>query len=331
MTQAYLLQSIFKQSGIAHISLADTEDVIRLYPYFAIGHLIRVQKLKLEGEELSAAELKKAKLFVPHNFLLHQLLVSLPQKVSPNPDPITATVPPLTGESAVAADADSTPSSETTIQANPLPFVSIQHKPVPEISVEQAANALLPQEEGVTSPSPGATGAPGPLPDAPEQENQSKGPGPGGDAATTALPAAEPVLDYLQPLITEDYFAYKRIKEPQTTDQLTEEGKAEMRSFTDWLRSLKKNFAQSAQPGNKNRLNDIYVSEEEAVMSERVEKMALESISAHEEVVTEAMAEVRIKQGQYNKARDIYEKLSLLNPEKSPYFAQKIEELKNRE
>jgi hypothetical protein len=45
-------------------------------------------------------------------------------------------------------------------------------------------------------------------------------------------------------------------------------------------------------------------------------------------VVTEAMAEVWLKQGNNGKALDIYNKLSLLNPSKKAYFAAKIENLK---
>ena len=40
------------------------------------------------------------------------------------------------------------------------------------------------------------------------------------------------------------------------------------------------------------------------------------------------MAEVYIQQGKKEKARDIYQKLSLLNPAKSTYFAAKLENLK---
>ena len=45
-------------------------------------------------------------------------------------------------------------------------------------------------------------------------------------------------------------------------------------------------------------------------------------------VLTESMAEVFIQQGKINKAIDIYQKLSLQNPSKSPFFADKIESLK---
>ena len=46
------------------------------------------------------------------------------------------------------------------------------------------------------------------------------------------------------------------------------------------------------------------------------------------EVMTETMAEVFLQQGKKSKAKEIYVKLSLLNPHKSAYFAAKLENLK---
>ena len=45
-------------------------------------------------------------------------------------------------------------------------------------------------------------------------------------------------------------------------------------------------------------------------------------------LVTESFAKILCKQGKYTKAIEIYEKLSLKNPEKTAYFAAKISELK---
>ena len=46
------------------------------------------------------------------------------------------------------------------------------------------------------------------------------------------------------------------------------------------------------------------------------------------EIITESMAEVFARQGKTAKAAELYQKLSLLNPLKSAYFAAKIEQLK---
>jgi hypothetical protein len=44
--------------------------------------------------------------------------------------------------------------------------------------------------------------------------------------------------------------------------------------------------------------------------------------------LTETMAEVLAKQGQIDKAIQLYIKLSFSNPEKTAYFADKIQQLK---
>jgi hypothetical protein len=66
-----------------------------------------------------------------------------------------------------------------------------------------------------------------------------------------------------------------------------------------------------------------------AVSEKNIEQLAQHSL-AEKEVVTEAMAAVWEKQGNITKAIAIYDKLSLLEPSKSLYFAAKIEELKKK-
>ncbi|HWC52259.1 MAG TPA: hypothetical protein VG676_01650, partial [Chitinophagaceae bacterium] len=62
-------------------------------------------------------------------------------------------------------------------------------------------------------------------------------------------------------------------------------------------------------------------------LEKKVEQLAAHSIEDRN-VVTEAMAKVWEKQGNAAKAIEIYNKLGLLNPSKSSYFAAKIEQLK---
>jgi hypothetical protein len=162
-------------------------------------------------------------------------------------------------------------------------------------------------------------------------------------AATTAAPAeadaikifplnantteAETSLTF-QPLYTDDYFAYKRLKEPQQAEQLSEKGAAEMKSFTSWLRDLKDTFAEKAATKQwyQQQLHRSYEDADPEV-SEAVEKMAMSSITMNDDIVSETLAEVWARQHQYPAAIHIYQKLSLLNPNKSAYFAQKIREL----
>jgi len=55
--------------------------------------------------------------------------------------------------------------------------------------------------------------------------------------------------------------------------------------------------------------------------------MAVNSITSEEDLISESLADVYVKQQKYGKAIDMYLKLSLRNPEKNAYFAHKIEEI----
>lgn len=114
-----------------------------------------------------------------------------------------------------------------------------------------------------------------------------------------------------EPLHTTDYFASQGIK---LSEEMLSQDKLgrQMKSFTAWLKTMKK------LPGATDQVPvDISV------------KAIAENSNREEEVYTESMAEVYIDQEKFAKARDIYTKLSLLNPSKSAYFAAKLEKIKD--
>lgn len=61
------------------------------------------------------------------------------------------------------------------------------------------------------------------------------------------------------------------------------------------------------------------------------EKVSKPKKNEHFGLVTETLAKILEKQQNYSKAIEIYEQLSLENPKKSAYFADRIKELKNKE
>ncbi len=67
--------------------------------------------------------------------------------------------------------------------------------------------------------------------------------------------------------------------------------------------------------------------EENEEIPEQVFNMAVNSITKEEDLASEALAQIHRKQGKYDRAIDMYRKLSLRNPQKIAYFALKIEEL----
>jgi len=119
-----------------------------------------------------------------------------------------------------------------------------------------------------------------------------------------------------EPYHTIDYFASQGIRldklEPVPKDRLGRQ----LKSFTEWLKSMKKLPQASIEKA-------LAENEESAVVA-----AASHSVEG-KDVITEAMAEVFEKQGLHDKAIEVYRKLSLLNPAKSAYFADRINVLKH--
>lgn len=116
-----------------------------------------------------------------------------------------------------------------------------------------------------------------------------------------------------EPFHTVDYFASQGIK-PSADEMPKDKFGKQLKSFTDWLKTMKKLPAHEI---SKN-----------AITEKNVEHLAAHSVE-DASVITESMAEVWLKQGNSEKAIATYRKLSLQNPAKSAYFAAKIESIKS--
>ena len=120
----------------------------------------------------------------------------------------------------------------------------------------------------------------------------------------------------IEPMHMVDYFASQGIKlseEMLATDKL---GK-QLKSFTEWLKTMKKIHSDTVEADT-----DSSQHQDKTIQS------LAEKSNTEDEVLTESMAEVYMKQGKNKKAIEVYEKLSLFNPVKSAFFAAKIEYLK---
>jgi len=132
-------------------------------------------------------------------------------------------------------------------------------------------------------------------------------------------PVADEKLSFeheVTPTLQKDYFAAQGIeidlsKLPQ--DTFTKQ----LRSFTSWLKVLKQADFEQETPQ--------MAEEQEKIISAIAEKA-----NKAEDILTESMAEIWAKQGNKRKAIDTYSKLSFIFPEKSVYFASRIEQLKQK-
>lgn len=107
--------------------------------------------------------------------------------------------------------------------------------------------------------------------------------------------------------------------------------------FSEWLKYLSRlSVKEKAEEESKKSLRALWqkeklasaLEEETDEIPEEVFEMAVNSIVKKDDIVNESLAEVYVRQEKYQKAIDIYNKLSLLYPEKNTYFASKIEKLK---
>ncbi|MFN6373892.1 MAG: hypothetical protein ACK4YD_01885 [Chitinophagia bacterium] len=118
----------------------------------------------------------------------------------------------------------------------------------------------------------------------------------------------------IEPYHTIDYFASQGIK--LTSEEEKDEFAKKVKSFTAWLKTMKR-----LQPEPEN----ISIKDPSLFAESK------ESFNAvAEEVVTEAMAEVYLKQGMKEKAIEVYNKLSLQNPANSHIFAARIITIKEQ-
>lgn len=146
------------------------------------------------------------------------------------------------------------------------------------------------------------------------------------------------------PIYTEDYFFHQGMQVsndiPTEIDKADKENADEdkslmvVMSFSEWLLHFKTSTEKEKEEKEDQRaLKTMWqkeklaaaMEEENDEIPESVFEMAVNSITQEEDLVSEPLAEIHIKQGKYDKAIDMYRKLSLKNPQKNAYFARKIE------
>jgi hypothetical protein len=281
------------------------------HPYFAPAQFCLLQTLQ-PGETAHNHRAAIAHLLYNN---AHWLQFQLAQSTSP---PIAAAPSPaiedlalvdtvietdtVASEIAPAADGDNkglavAPLTEEMAQGAETLHIEVENR---EVAAEATAAPILNNRDN------GATETPASDTAAPTETVPADAP-----IAAATPPVKEEML--FEPLYAVDYFASQGIKlteEVQPSDKLGQQ----LRSFTEWLKSMKKTH----NPGLP--ANDLAAEEDVQTIAEKS--------NTEDDVVTEAMAEVFALQGRKQKAIAIYGKLSLLNPHKSAYFAAKIENLK---
>ncbi len=109
-------------------------------------------------------------------------------------------------------------------------------------------------------------------------------------------------------------------------------------SFLEWLsrykepeQQTKKTKAAPVAEKQRSERKKSPPAEKKVPESWDVTEMARQSIQQHDDLVSETLANILTLQEKYDKALQMYEKLSLKYPEKSRYFADQIEKIKKKQ
>jgi hypothetical protein len=360
------IQHLFQVSALDSLPRERLEAFVEEYPCFGFGHYLLSRKLKAENAGHFLTVTQKTGLYFSNPFWLQWLLENsretedrhTPARPAIETDhgipveKVTEPGPPIAAETVTEPGP---PIAAETVTAPDLPIPAETAAELLLDSLERAKElreSLIRMNEDFFSGSD--TGRPGqpdqfqpaeePIRDEeppyilaeahPDSHNgtattdtspaqQHEAPVQQHDDPAPAMPSTPPAAEtahsttisspIFEPFHTIDYFASQGIRltiDENPTDPLGRQ----LKSFTDWLKVMRR-----------------LPQKEREIIPDRVAEQTIQNFAAHsiegKEVVTETMAEVLAKQGMRERARIVYEKLSLLNPDKSAYFATKIEQL----
>ncbi|NML23654.1 hypothetical protein HHL16_22430 [Pseudoflavitalea sp. G-6-1-2] len=284
-----IVQHFFQKESLHEVAEAELQQFTSDYPYAIIGQFLLAEKMRHDNQEKFHDQALRTSLYFNNPAWLYWQLQEHPEaNLEGLKAAITMSEEPLPGLQELTTELSA---DEETEEEAPFTITAA------EATVIAAENVSL--SEGVTreEPKPAAEATHTSAVALAEAVNQA--------------PANEIGFD---PYHTIDYFASQGIKlklEELAKDKLGQQ----LKSFTEWLRGMKR-----VGPAAINALLDD--STQHAIQS------IADNSNELKDIVTEAMAEVWVKQGNYRKAITIYEKLSLQNPVKSPYFADRIQQLK---
>jgi hypothetical protein len=292
---------------LQEVSLEELQSITTQHPYFSVAQLLLTKKMKQLNHPDFEKQLQKTALYFPNIHWLHYQLMNEEEKDGKNINSQvkasmqkenTTEAAPVTEEEPQLTETISSP--QNTLLEN----AALESNESINQLTEPASNEFISSSEKDEKEIVEENALPNQRLSQllEEQAHLLKQP----TAPEEKLPIET------EPYHTIDYFASQGIKlEPSPQDKLTQK----VHRFTDWLKQMKRIQPQPSDLGT------------DPEMEQMVAQIAAAS-NEQKDIITETMAEVLAKQGKADKAIQLYSKLSLLNPQKSAYFASKIEQLK---
>ncbi len=291
--------------------------LVKEYPYFQVARMLLARNLYAIQSEKYPYVLRLAAAYAGDRSKLKTLIEGSP--VSSNDEPKTESDSGKQTEiEVINITAETTPVSVDEIKENPVSdnLIAVE-SPNPEVHILEVKE---PQEmDGEV--------------DLKEPESETVVPEASTDATEDVI-SENPVVTDLQQVISDSVHnpvidnIFTRLSEIG----ITESEIAESEFYIDKSESTQ---LVDAKITARNELVERFIREEPRISAPKheffnAEDNARQSSSLPEDIVSETLANIYEQQGLYNLALKIYEKLVLLIPEKSSYFAARIEEIEKK-
>ncbi len=302
MNKKQFCEILQNPNSLSNETLADIKEIIEEYPFFQIGRMLWLKNLHNLDSIKYNSELKNSAAYIADRNRLFQLINNIskhPENIVKNEDINLSEKTAETKQEEIADEVlnEEKETSSVTVTDNYL----------------NAEDDFLDDEGNIYNFT-----HPKNKPDHAEQEIQN-----------FVLPAAD-FLDY--EITSSSSYTLPDISEIEEVDQ------NENHSFSDWLHLMhysgapKKEEASSSKKKGMDLIDSFLNTSPQIVPSVNKEldsvDLGEDSTNTIDEILTETLADIYIKQGNKSKAISILEKLRLKYPEKSIYFARRIDEIK---
>ncbi|MGQ1786518.1 MULTISPECIES: tetratricopeptide repeat protein [unclassified Saccharicrinis] len=302
MNKTQFAEILKNPESLSEDTLAGIREIIEEYPFFQIGRMLWLKNLHKLDKIKYNSELKISAAYIADRTKLFQLINNIGKPIPEAPH----------SETVENTSDQESPIQETAEEAK----VNVEEHKTSVTVTDNYLNAsddLSDDESSIYDFAPK-------LKLQEEKENEIQ---------DIVLPAAD-LLDY--EMTSSSSYSLPDLKDVEEVDS------GDNRSFSDWLHIM--HYSTSPQkeekPRPKNRgmdLIDNFLNSNPQIIPDPAKKpknvdLGEDSTHTQDDILTETLAEIHIKQGNKNKAIAIFEKLRLKYPEKSVYFARRIKELK---
>jgi len=299
---------------VSEDTLSMLKEIIDEYPFFQAGRMLLLKNMHKMDHIRYNSELKHSAVYIPDRTKLFFLL----NEIGKEPEEVVVNNIPVITKQEVVSEQEKeviTAKTEEIVQDNFSTEESITRKEITFTENYLNASDEFVDESGSIynlSFSPGI-----------QDSNKNEE-----DFDDIVLPAAD-LLDY-ESLSSAAYSL-------PDLDEISKVDPNENRSFSDWLHLMRySNTAPEKEKQEKKTgmdLIDNFLSKDPKIIPNTAKKTKNVDLSEHkgdesEDILSETLAAIYIKQGYKSKAISIFEKLRLKYPEKNVYFARRISELK---